>query len=200
MSSSLKFRFATMGSGKSAEIISVVKNYDDCGLEGLKLIPRKGAKSKEEISSRNGYAIKAKIVENDENIFEFAKKEIESGKDIKYVIIDEAQFLTEEQVWQVTDIVDYLDIDVLAYGILTDSFTEFFPGSDLLMRVADSRQELPVFKLCPGCGKKSVFNSRVVNGEMIKQGEQVAIKDENDNVKYITVCRRCYKENKWKRD
>ena len=75
MSSSLKFRFATMGSGKSAEIISVVKNYDDCGLEGLKLIPRKGAKSKEEISSRNGYAIKAKIVENDENIFEFAKKD-----------------------------------------------------------------------------------------------------------------------------
>ena len=158
MSSSLKFRFATMGSGKSAEIISVVKNYDDCGLEGLKLIPRKGAKSKEEISSRNGYAIKAKIVENDENVFEFAKKEIESGKDIKYVIIDEAQFLTEEQVWQVTDIVDYLDIDVLAYGILTDSFTEFFPGSDLLMRVADSRQELTVFKLCPVCGKKSKYD------------------------------------------
>ena len=200
MSSSLKFRYATMGSGKSAEIISIVRNYDECGFEGITFIPQKDVDSNGEVSSRNGYKIKATAFEEHDNLFEYTKKQIQSGKDIKYVIIDEAQFLTEEQVWQVTDIVDYLDIDVLAYGILTDSFTEFFPGSDLLMRVADSRQELTVFKLCPVCGKKSVFNSRVVNDEMIKQGEQVAIKDENDNVKYITVCRRCYKENKWKRD
>ena len=200
MSSSLKFRYATMGSGKSAEIISIVRNYDECGFEGITFIPQKDVDSNGEVSSRNGYKIKATAFEEHDNLFEYTKKQIQSGKDIKYVIIDEAQFLTEEQVWQVTDIVDYLDVNVLAYGLLTDSFINYFPGSDLLMRVADTRQELTVYRLCPVCGKKSVFNSRVVNDEMIKQGEQVAIKNQDDNVKYIPVCRKCYKENKWKRD
>ena len=201
MSSSLKFRYATMGSGKSAEIISIMRNYDECGFDGITLIPRKDIDSNGEISSRNGYRAAATIFEETDNLFELINKEVTSGRDIKYVIVDEAQFLTTEQVWQVTDIVDYLDINVLAYGLLTDSFVNYFPGSDLLIRVADSRQELTtVHRLCPACGKKAVINARVVNGELIKEGEQVAIKNQNDNVQYIPVCRKCFKENKWKRD
>ena len=201
MSSSLKFRYATMGSGKSAEIISIMRNYDECGFDGITLIPRKDIDSNGEISSRNGYRAAATIFEETDNLFELINKEVTSGRDIKYVIVDEAQFLTTEQVWQVTDIVDYLDINVLAYGLLTDSFVNYFPGSDLLIRVADSRQELTtVHRLCPACGKKAVINARIVNGELIKEGEQVAIKNQNDNVQYIPVCRKCFKENKWKRD
>ena len=201
MSSSLKFRYATMGSGKSAEIISIIRNYDECGFEGITFIPKKDLDSNGEISSRNGYKTKATAFEESDNLFELTKKEIELGKDIKYVIIDEAQFLTEQQVWQATDIVDYLNINVLAYGLLTDSFINYFPGSDLLIRIADSRQELTtVHRLCPVCGKKAVINARIVNDELIKEGEQFAIKNQDDNVKYIPICRKCFKEGKWKRD
>lgn len=201
MSSSLKFRYATMGSGKSAEIISIIRNYNECGFEGITFIPRKDLDSNGEVSSRNGYKIKATPFDEKDNIFEYVKKQVKFGKDVKYVIIDEAQFLTPEQVWQATDIVDYLDINVLAYGLLTDSFVNYFPGSDLLIRVADTRQELTtVHRLCPACGKKAVINARIVNGELIKEGEQVVIKNQDDEVKYIPLCRKCFKENKWKRN
>lgn len=201
MSSSLKFRYATMGSGKSAEIISIIRNYNECGFEGITFIPRKDLDSNGEVSSRNGYKIKATPFDEKDNIFEYVKKQVKFGKDVKYVIIDEAQFLTPEQVWQATDIVDYLDINVLAYGLLTDSFVNYFPGSDLLIRVADARQELTtVHRLCPACGKKAVINARIVNGELIKEGEQVVIKNQDDEVKYIPLCRKCFKENKWKRN
>lgn len=201
MSSSLKFRYATMGSGKSAEIISIIRNYNECGFEGITFIPKKDLDSNGEVSSRNGYRVKATPFEEKDNLFEYVQKEVQSGKDIKYIIIDEAQFLTEEQVWQATDIVDYLDINVLAYGLLTDSFINYFPGSDLLIRVADTRQELTtVHRLCPVCGKKAVINARIVNDELIKEGEQLVIKNQNDNIQYIPLCRKCFKENKWKRD
>lgn len=201
MSSSLKFRYATMGSGKSAEIISIIRNYNECGFEGITFIPKKDLDSNGEVSSRNGYKIKATPFEENDNIFEYVQKEVQSGKDIKYVIIDEAQFLTEEQVWQATDIVDYLNINVLTYGLLTDSFINYFPGSDLLIRVADTRQELTtVHRLCPVCGKKAVINARIVNDELIKEGEQLVIKNQDDNIQYIPLCRKCFKESKWKRD
>lgn len=201
MSSSLKFRYATMGSGKSAEIISIIRNYDECGFEGITFIPKKDLASDGVIASRNGYKAQATAFEENDNLFECTKKIIESGKNVKYVIVDEAQFLTPDQVWQITDIVDYLDINVLAYGLLTDSFANYFPGSDLLIRIADTRQELTtVHRLCPVCGKKAVINARIVNDKLIKEGEQFSIKNQNDNVKYIPICRKCFKEGKWKRD
>jgi thymidine kinase len=200
MSATLKFRYATMGSGKSAEIISIIRNYEECGFDGLTLIPKIDVDSNGEISSRNGYKVKAIIFDNNDNVLDLVKKEIESGRDIKYVIVDESQFLTEDQVWQLTDIVDYLKINVLAYGLLTDSFTNFFPGSDLLTRVADVRQELTtVHRLCPVCGKKAIINARVVNGEVIKEGEQVQIKNQDEVVHYIPLCRAHFKEGVWKR-
>ena len=200
MSSSLKFRYATMGSGKSAEIISIIRNYNECGFDGLTFIAAKDTASNGEVSSRNGYKYEAIAFDEDENLFEYTLNEIKKGRVLKYIIVDEAQFLTTEQVWQITDIVDYLGINVLAYGLLTDSFLNYFPGSDLLIRIADSRQELTtVHRLCPVCGKKAVINARIVNGELVKEGEQFAIKNQDD-IKYIPICRKCFKENKWKRD
>lgn len=200
MSSTLKYRFATMESGKSAEITSIRRNYDGCGFDGLTLIPEGDVASQGRVWSRNGCSVDAIPFEQTENLFEYTKNELEKGRNLKYVIIDEAQFLTEEQVWQLTDIVDYLDINVLAYGLLTDSFLDYFPGSDLLVRLADHRQELTVHRMCPVCGKKAIINARIVNGELIKEGEQLAIKNQDANIKYIPLCRKCYKKGKWKRD
>ena len=199
----LKFRYATMGSGKSAEIISIIRNYDECGFKGLIFIPQKGLKDNEEgtVSSRNGYQASATILKDDDNIYSLVKKELDKNKDILYVIIDEAQFLSEEQVMQATDIVDYLEIDVLAYGLLTDSFMNYFPGSSMLDKWADTRQELTtVHRLCPVCGRKAIANARVVNGVVLKEGSQISLKDQDDDIKYIPLCRKCYKEGKWKKD
>lgn len=200
MSSTLKFRYATMGSGKSEEIISIRRNYDGCGFDGLTFIPKDDSASQGNVSSRNGRKIDAIPFAKTENLFEYTKNELEKGRNLKYVIIDEVQFLTEKQVWQLTDIVDYLDINVLAYGLLTDSFLDYFPGSDLLVRLADHRQELTVHRMCPVCGKKAIINARIVNDELVKEGEQFVIKNQDKNIQYIPLCRKCYKKGKWKRD
>lgn len=196
---SLTYRFATMGSGKSAEIISVKQNYDENRTKGLILIPGIDTASKGKVKSRNGKSIKATSFDKNTNLFELAKELIETGKKIEYVIVDESNFLTVEQVEQLGDIVDFLNISVMAYGLLTDFQTDSFPGSKRLYEIADVKEELTVRKLCH-CGKKAIFNSRVVNGALVSEGEKVVIKDAGQEVKYVPLCRKCFKLGKWKKD
>lgn len=208
---SLKFRYATMGSGKSAEIISIKDNYDSQDINGMLLIPNVDTTSNGRIVSRNGSSVKAKKIYDTTDIFELVKKELKKGKEISYIIVDEANFLTELQVEQLSDIVDFLDIDVMAYGLLTNFKTRAFDSSKRLFEIADDRQELTARKVCH-CGKKAVFNSRVVNGVMTSEGAEVLIDTNKDKksknnkhleekeVMYMPVCRRCFKLNKWKKD
>lgn len=196
---SLRYRFATMGSGKSAEIITVKENYDSNNTKGLILIPKIDTASNGRVKSRNGKSIKATNFDEKTDLFKLVEKELKKGKEIEYVIIDESNFLSVKQVEQLGDIVDFLNISVMAYGLLTDFQTDVFPGSKRLFEIADVKEELTVRKLCH-CGKKAIFNSRVVNGALVSEGEKVVIKDKNQDVRYVPLCRKCYKLGKWKKE
>lgn len=195
----LRFRFATMGSGKSAEIISVKHNYDSIEMDGLVLIPKIDTASNGKIKSRNGKSIKAKTFNKDTNLYTLVKNKLKKNPELSYVIVDESNFLTNKQVEELGDIVDYLNIDVMAYGLLTDFQTDSFDGSKRLFEIADIKEELTARKLCH-CGKKAIFNSRVVNGNLVSQGEKIVIKNDNDDIKYVPLCRKCFKLGKWKKE
>lgn len=195
----LRFRFATMESGKSAEILQVNYNYELRGIYGVLLIPEIDKTSNGSISSRLGISSPAIVVKEDTNIYELIKN-ISKDTILSYVIVDEANFLTEEQVEQLGDIVDFLNIDVLAYGLLTNFKTRQFKGSQRLIDIADEREHIYVRSICH-CGKKANFNARIVNGEIVKDGEEIIL-DKKDgkeyDVKYVPLCRKCFKLNKWK--
>lgn len=111
-------------------------------------------------------------------------------KILSAILIDEAQFLTEKQVKQLSDITVVLDIPVICFGLRTDFKGNLFPGSEALFRYANSLEELTTVCIC---GKKALHNARLVNGKYVSDGSQVAI-DEKDNVTYISLCPEHYRE------
>ena len=111
-------------------------------------------------------------------------------KILSAILMDEAQFLTEKQVKQLSDITVILDIPVICFGLRTDFKGNLFPGSEALFRYANSLEELTTVCIC---GKKALHNARLVNGKYVSDGSQVAI-DEKDNVTYISLCPEHYRE------
>ena len=107
----------------------------------------------------------------------------------KWIFIDECQFLTQEQVDQLADIVDLMDINVMCYGLRTDFQTHFFEGARRLMEIADTIEEV---KTSCACGRKAIVNARFNDkGEVIIEGEQVLVG--GDDV-YVPLCRKCFRE------
>lgn len=111
-------------------------------------------------------------------------------KILSAILIDEAQFLTEKQVRELSDITVILDIPVICFGLRTDFKGNLFPGSEALFRYANSLEELTTVCVC---GKKALHNARLVNGKYVSDGDQVAI-DEKDDVTYISLCPEHYRE------
>lgn len=111
-------------------------------------------------------------------------------KILSAILIDEAQFLTEKQVKELSDITVILDIPVICFGLRTDFKGNLFPGSEALFRYANSLEELTTVCVC---GKKALHNARLVNGKYVSDGDQVAI-DEKDDVTYISLCPEHYRE------
>lgn len=111
-------------------------------------------------------------------------------KILSAILIDEAQFLTEMQVKELSDITIILDIPVICFGLRTDFLGNLFPGSEALFRYANSLEELTTVCVC---GKKALHNARLVNGKYVKDGSQVAIDEKND-VSYISLCPEHYRE------
>ena len=111
-------------------------------------------------------------------------------KILSAILIDEAQFLTEKQVKELSDITVKLDIPVICFGLRTDFKGNLFPGSEALFRYANSLEELTTVCVC---GKKALHNARLVNGKYVSDGDQVAI-DEKDDVTYISLCPEHYRE------
>jgi len=136
------------------------------------------------IASRIGLQADAYPFESAFNFFEYARDFVKKSK-ISCVLIDEAQFLTKEQVFQLTRIVDELNIPTLTYGLRSDFLGEPFEGSKYLLAWAD---ELAEIKTICHCGKKATMNPRIdENGKMLKEGEQVEI---GGNDRYIALCRK----------
>ena len=120
--------------------------------------------------------------------------EIEELESTSAIIVDEAQFLTKEEIDILGTIVDMFHISVICYGLRTDFMGNLFEGSKRLMEIADVIEEIPT--IC-WCGKKAKFNARVHNGKIVRSGEQIMM---GGNESYISLCRKHYNSGKIRED
>lgn len=186
---SLYFTYSAMNAGKSTSLLQVAHNYEERDQRVLLLTPAIDERAgKGVIASRLGIDRAALAFTSSTDLAALIQAR-HGQQQIDCVLLDEAQFLTETQVWQLTDVVDRIDIPVMCYGIRTDAFGQAFPGSAVLLAVADKVSEM---KTICFCGRKATMNLRIdEKGEAVKVGEQIAI---GGNDRYISCCRKHWKE------
>jgi thymidine kinase len=200
----LYFRYGAMNSGKSTALLQAAFNYEERGQRVLLAKPAIDSKGDNAIVSRLGIVRQVDFtVGPEEDIYAAFTRERETvirstGQDVSCLLVDEAQFLGEGQVDDLLRIAIIEDVPVLAYGIRTDFQTVAFPGSRRLLEVAHSLEEL---KTICRCGRKAVFNARVINGQFVFDGDQVAIDTSTElsasgdaPVSYESLCGSCYLE------
>lgn len=181
----LFYRYGAMNSGKTIEIIKVAHNYEEQNKSVIIMTSAIDTREKAGmIESRIGLEREAYSIANGTNVFE-AVQVIDSKASC--VLIDEAQFLTKEHVLQLTQIVDELNIPVIAFGLKNDFQNHLFEGSQALLLYADKIEEMKT--ICWFCGKKAIMNLRIHDGEPVYEGEQIQM---GGNESYYPVCRRHY--------
>ena len=180
----------TMDSGKSTLALQTEHNHASRGRRGLVFTKQDRAGSGI-LSSRLGLELPAIEVSTDYDFHREIVAMLSRGERVDFLICDEAQFYTAEQIEQLALIVDNLDIDVFAFGILADFRTRLFPGSMRLVELADRIQALQVEALC-WCGARATHNARTIGGMMTTEGEQVVVGDVDSDavVAYEVLCRR----------
>lgn len=184
----LYFRYGAMNSGKSTALIQVAHNYEERGMSVLLIKPAVDTKGADTVVSRIGASRTVDLLATpDVDLFE-AVAAANAEKPISCVLADEAQFFTPAQVDQLFLVAVVQGIPVICYGIRSDFQMKGFPGSTRLLEIAHSIEELKT--ICT-CGKKALINARMVNGEFVFEGAQVAI-DGEASVEYRSVCPQCY--------
>ena len=185
----LYFYYSTMNAGKSTTLLQSSYNYRERDMNTLvytAAIDDRFGDGK--VTSRIGISQDAFLVRSETNLFDEINEHLKKEK-VHCVLVDEAQFLSKQQVYQLSDVVDKLKIPVLCYGLRTDFQAELFEGSKYLLAWADQREEL---KTICYCGRKANFVLRLNDqGEVIKEGAQIQI---GGNDSYLSVCRLHYKE------
>lgn len=183
------FYYSAMNAGKSTALLQSSYNYQERGMRTVvytaEIDDRFGAGK---VSSRIGLSSPAKLFNQASNLF--AEISAENAREpVNCVLVDECQFLTREQVYALSDVVDNLDIPVLCYGLRTDFRGELFGGSQYLLALSDKLVEL---KTICFCGRKASMVLRLdQEGRPYNEGEQVVI---GGNERYVSVCRKHYKE------
>ena len=191
----LYFRYGAMNSGKSTALLQAAFNYEERGHRVLLAKPAVDTKGDRGIISRLGVIREVDFtMAPDWNVLERFQQQRtrvieEHGRDVSALLLDEAQFLTADQVDDLLRIALMDDIPVLAYGIRTDFQTVAFPGSRRLLEIAHSLEEL---KTICRCGRKAIFNGRLIDGRFVFDGDQVAI--DGEAVTYESLCGFCYLE------
>jgi len=186
----LQFFTGTMDSGKSTLALQTNHNHAVRGRIG-RIFTAHDRAGEATLSSRLGLTLEAIEVDPEFDFWRYVVDSLTHGARIDYLICDEAQFYTPRQVDQLAKVVDELQIDVFAFGILTDFRTELFPGSQRLVELADRMNVLQVEALC-WCGKRATHNARTENGEMVTEGDVVVVGDTDDEipqVAYEVLCR-----------
>jgi thymidine kinase len=189
----LQFFTGTMDSGKSTLALQTNHNHAARGRVG-RLFTTHDRAGESILSSRLGLQHDAIEVSPEFGFWRYVVDSLTHGSRIDYLICDEAQFLTVDQVDQLARIVDELQIDVFTFGILTDFRSTLFPGSARLVELADRMLVLQVAALC-WCGKRATHNARTENGEMVVEGEVIVVGDVDDfqaapaDVAYEVLCR-----------
>jgi thymidine kinase len=182
----LYFYYSAMNAGKSTILLQSSHNYRERGMNTLLLTPMLDNRfAVGKIHSRIGLSQDAEAFTAQDNLFEITKN---YNKNLACVLVDEAQFLTKEQVYELTEVCDTLKIPVLAYGIRTDFRGELFSGSKYLLAWADELNEV---KTICHCGRKATMVLRInQDGEVVEDGDQIAI---GGNAQYISTCRKHFK-------
>ena len=185
----LHFFYSTMNAGKSTSLLQSNHNYLESNLKTLLFLPKEiSDKADSNIVSRIGLKAKAISIDNEFKFYEYVKKN--EYKNVNCIFVDEAQFLTKEQVRDLSKVSDKLDIPVMCYGIRTDFQGELFHGSSELLAIADNLNELKT--ICSECDKKATMVVRLdENGEVILEGEKILV---GGNEIYKTVCRKHFRE------
>ena len=195
MNSHLKFYYGSMASAKTLRLLSTAYNFEEKNVQIMVLKPALDTRDGEGIiRSRAGLERKCVMIDKDMNLYKAIKayKNVLAAQleTLKWVIIDECQFLTEDQVNQLSDVVDFLDVSVMCFGLRTDFKSQLFPGSKRLFELADDIEEI---KSTCECGdRKTSINARFdENGEIVTEGSQVEI---GGNDRYRAICRKCWKD------
>ncbi|MCF6344047.1 MAG: thymidine kinase [Devosiaceae bacterium] len=185
----LYFSYAAMNAGKSTLLLQASHNYRERGMNTLlftaALDDRAGVTT---IASRIGLKAKAELFSENDNLFSKIKTALEEGE-INCIFVDEAQFLTKQQVWQLARVADRLGVPIMCYGLRTDFQGKLFPGSSELLAIADVLREIRT--ICH-CGSKATMVVRLgEDGAVLIEGDQVAI---GGNERYVSLCRKHWEE------
>ena len=195
MSGKIYYRYGTMGSGKSLQLLATAYNFEERSIPFILL--------KSEIDTRDGKDIvhsralgdrECVSISTDVDIYHlivrFINQQLALGLDkIKWILVDECQFLTPKQVEELAAITDKFDISVICYGLRTDFKTKLFPATKRLFEIADNIEEI---KSSCSCNNKTIFNARIdENKEIVTDGQQIEVGGDD---KYVSLCRKCYFE------
>lgn len=189
----LYFRYGTMGSAKTAMLLTTAYNFEERNMSYLCMKPvidtREG---KSVIHSRIGIERHCEWIYPDTDLYSFARDLFRrEGKITDWFLIDEAQFLSAHQVDQLSRIVDDFGTNVICYGLRTDFQSRLFEGSRRLFEIADTIDEV---KSTCNCGRKTIINARIDSeGNFVSEGAQVEI---GGNDRYVSVCRKCWRNKR----
>ena len=181
------FRYAAMNAGKSTQLLQVRHNYHERHQRTLLLKPHLDNRDGEDVIKPRIGGLVAKVdalVYPDTDLQAMVEERQQRGERLDCVLVDEAQFLSPEQVRELCSVADFLDVPVMCYGLRTDFRGELFPGSASLMALADDIEEL---KTICWCGKKATINARLLDGHVQTEGPQVQI---GGNETYTALCRK----------
>ncbi|MFD0978175.1 thymidine kinase [Tropicimonas aquimaris] len=185
----LYFHYSTMNAGKSTILLQASYNYRERGMETYLLTAGVDTRAGVgRIGSRIGIDAEADVFGPEDDLFETISRRLDAGP-VACVFLDEAQFLSETQVWQLTRVVDDLRVPIMCYGLRVDFMGKLFPGSAALLALADEMRE--VRTICH-CGKKATMVARMgPDGRALRDGAQVQI---GGNETYVSLCRRHWRE------
>lgn len=184
--SKMHFKYATMNSGKTMDLIRTAYNYEENGYKVLIIKSSIDTKGDDHIETRIGLTRKVDLLLTNEDTVLDKIKDIEN---IKCILIDEAQFLTTKQIDELYFITKKYDVPVICYGLRVNFKMESFEGSKRLLEIAEELEEL--ITLCR-CGEVARYAGRQINGIYVNEGNEVVIDGAHDDVKYVPLCGKCY--------
>ena len=192
----LHYIYGCMGSSKTLRLLALAHNLKEKGVEYIILKPSKDTRDGENVvKSRAGIEMQCLSIDGTTDLYKFIKAynatiSLQMNSELRWVFIDECQFLEPEQVDQLTDIVDNLGVNVMCYGLRTDFTTKMFPASKRLFELADEVEEIKSYCRC-GHNRASINARLDADGNVVTTGHQIMVGGDD---KYVSLCRKCWKK------